>query len=603
MLGRVLGERYRLKEKLGSGGMADVYLADDLLLNREVAVKVLHPQFASDPSYIHRFLHEAQAAANLNHPAIVDVYDWGNDGELYYLVMEFVEGMDLKQVIQREGRLLPARAAEIAAEIASALQFAHQRKLVHRDIKPHNIFITNLGQVKVMDLGIARVGTGNGMTQTGMVMGTPQYISPEQAQGLSVDGRSDIYSLGVVLYEMVTGKVPFDDPNPMTVAYKQVKEEPLPPSALVPDVPPALEAIIMKAMAKNPANRYQTAQEMKADLLRFLDGLPVSAIPLLPERTQPVEEPAPTFPTAEARPSRWWIWALVGLGVLALLALVLALTLGRGAAKVEVPDLRGMSEEQARKTLEEAGLKVGEISYSYIKKASEKTGVVVAQDPEPGVVVKKGEKVNLTVTREMKMPRVIGMAEDQALQLLRDTGLQNVDRTTKMVDDPGQVGKVLSQDPAEGTFVSPSTQVRLVVGVEMEKVTVPNVVGMEKEQAMEAISAAGFKAEVREEFSADTPQGTVVSQSPAPGQKAPKGSTVTITVSKGPATVVVPNVVNMSESAARNKLEGFGLLVEVTYRAVVDPADDGKVLRQVPSPGTEVMQGATVKLEVGKKSS
>ena len=602
MLGRVLNQRYRLKEKLGSGGMADVYLADDLLLNREVAVKVLHPQFASDPLYIQRFRHEAQAAANLNHPAIVNVYDWGNDGEIYYLVMEFVEGMDLKQVIQGEGKLLPARAAEIAAEIASALQFAHQRRLVHRDIKPHNIFITNLGQVKVMDFGIARVGAGNGMTQTGMVMGTPQYISPEQAQGMAVDGRSDIYSLGVVLYEMVTGKVPFDDPNPMTVAYKQVKEDPLPPSALVPEIPPALESIIMKALAKNPANRYQTAQEMKADLLRFLEGLPVAAAPVLPERTRPAGEQVPAAPAVEARPSRWWVWALAGVGLLALLALVLALTLGRGGVKVAVPDLRGMTEDQARKALEEAGLRVGEVSYSYIKKASEKTGVVVAQDPEPGIMVKKGEKVNITVTREMRMPRVTGLTEEQAIQLLKDTGLQNVEKATKPVEDPGQVGKVLYQEPAEGTYVSPTTQVKLVVGVEMEKVAVPNVVGMERDQAADALGAAGFKVEVKEEFSAEIAQGKVISQSPTPGQKVPKGSTVTITVSKGPATVVVPNVVGLAEAAARNKLEGFGLLVDVTYRTVTDPADDGKVLKQVPTPGTEVMQGTTIKLEVGKKS-
>ncbi len=336
MLGKVFNQRYRLKEKIGSGGMADVYVADDLLLGREVALKILNAQYAADPAFIQRFRLEAQAAANLNHPNIVNIYDWGNEGELYYIVMEYVEGRDLKEILRSEGRLLPDRAAEIAAEVCAALQFAHRHNIVHRDIKSHNIFITNIGQVKVMDFGIAREGNGGGITQTGMVMGTPQYISPEQAQGLAVDGRSDIYSLGIVLYEMLTGKVPFDDPNPVTITYKQVREDPVPPSVIDPEIPATLEAIIMKAMAKNPANRFQSAQEMKADLLRFLEGMPVSATPVLPETTY-----AAAAAAAAPRSSRRWPW-IVGAVVagLIILAIILALVLGETAVPSRSPTSR-----------------------------------------------------------------------------------------------------------------------------------------------------------------------------------------------------------------------------------------------------------------------
>ena len=597
MLGKVFNRRYRLKEKIGSGGMADVYIADDLLLGREVAVKVLHAQYAADPAFIQRFRHEAQAAANLNHPNIVNIYDWGNEGDLYYIVMEYVEGRDLKDILRSEGRILPERAAEIAAEISAALQFAHRRNLVHRDIKPHNVFITDIGKVKVMDFGIAREGNGEGITQTGMVMGTPQYISPEQAQGLGVDGRSDIYSLGVVLYEMLTGQVPFDDPNPLTIAYKQVREDPMPPSVVDPEIPPTLEAIVMKAMAKNPANRFQSAQEMKADLLRFLEGMPVSAAPVLPEAAYG----AMAAPAAAVSPSRRWVWIVSAVAaVLVVVGVVLALVLGGGGGKVEVPNLRGMTLEQAREKLEGLGLHLGEVEDQYIEEESEEEGLVVSQDPEWGTMLAKGEKVNVTVTRELRMPEVTGMTRSQAEETLKKLGILVIEIQNVPVEDEDEVNVVLSQEPPEGVLISPGVSVKMEVGVEQKKVAVPDVVGMEKADAIEALQEAGFKVSESEEASSEVSKGKVIRQSPLANQKVLEGSTVTIVVSSGPAIVAVPDVRGEREEDAKGILTEKGLNYTVIYQDAVDPTSVGVVMDQVPLPGTEVDAGYNVRIFVGR---
>ncbi len=599
MLGRVFNQRYRLKEKLGSGGMAEVFLADDLLLGREVAVKVLHPQFASDPAFIQRFRNEAQAAANLNHPNIVNIYDWGNEGDQYYIVMEYVEGRDLKDVLRSEGRILPERAAEITAEISAALQFAHRRNLVHRDIKPHNIIITNLGQVKVMDFGIARQGNGGGITQTGVVMGTPQYISPEQAQGLAVDGRSDIYSLGVVLYEMLTGQVPFDDPSPVTITYKQVREDPLPPSMIDPEIPPALEAIVMKAMAKNPANRFQSAQEMKADLLRFLEGMPVSATPVLQETAYAGAAAAPM--RGRASSGNKWIWVAAAAVVLLLvLVVVLVLAFSGGGSKAEVPNLQGMTEDIALQTLEGLGLKIGTIYYQYVEDRTQKVGVVISQDPEWGTMLLKGEQVNLTITRELKMPNVVGMQRGQAEEALKNLGITVIEVENTPVSDEDEINIVLTQDPESGAYLSPSTGVNLVVGVEQQKKAVPNVVEMKQSDAETALKEEGFVVNVAQEASSEVKIGYVIRQSPLANQRVLEGSTVTIVVSTGTAKVIVPNVKGKKEADAKDTLTKAGLSYTVTYEDAPTPADVGMVLSQTPISGTEVDSGYNVHIFVGK---
>ena len=597
MLGKVFNQRYRLKEKIGSGGMAEVYLADDQLLGREVAVKVLHAQYAADPSFIQRFRQEAQSAANLNHPNIVNIYDWGNEGEQYYIVMEYVEGRDLKEILRSDGRLLPERAAEIAAEVCAALQFAHRGNLVHRDIKPHNIVITNIGQVKVMDFGIAREGNGGGITQTGMVMGTPQYISPEQAQGLAVDGRSDIYSLGVVLYEMLTGQVPFDDPNPVTITYKQVREDPMPPSVIDPEIPATLEAIVMKAMSKNPANRFQNAQEMKADLLRFLEGMPVSATPVLQETAYGAA--AGAAPAAGS--GRKWPWiAAAVVATLIVAGIVLALVLGGGEGKVEVPNLQGMTEQQVTSTLDGLGLQLGEIEDQNIEEENEKADVVISQDPEWGTMLAKGEKVTVTITRELRMPEVTGMTRTEAESTLKEMGISVIEIQNQPVDDEDEVNLILSQEPAGGQLISPNTSVKLEVGVEQKKVAVPDVVGEKQENAEGILQEAGFQVSVTEEGSSEVPKGQVIRQSPLANQKALEGSVVTIWVSSGPSTVEVPDVVNELEEDAKAILTDAGLNYTVIYQDTTDPTEAGTVIDQVPLPGAMVDAGYNVRIFVGR---
>ena len=280
LVGRVFSNRYEIQRELAQGGMAEVYLAHDRLLDRAVALKALFPEYAREPSFVERFRREAQAAANLNNANIVGIYDWGQEAGTYFIVMEYVEGRSLRDLIRSESPLDPNQASEIAAEIGSALAFAHRAGVVHRDVKPGNVLLTRAGNVKVTDFGIARAGTSDGLTQTGSVMGTATYFSPEQAQGLAVDGRSDVYSLGVVLYEMVTGVVPFTGDSPVAVAYKHVREEPMAPSQRNPDVPADLEQIILTALAKDPDHRYQTADDMRADLLRFRRGRPLAAAPV-----------------------------------------------------------------------------------------------------------------------------------------------------------------------------------------------------------------------------------------------------------------------------------------------------------------------------------
>src|SRR3954470_760020 len=280
LVGQVFSNRYQIDREIARGGMAEVYLARDQALNRQVALKALFPEFAREPSFVERFRREAQAAANLNHPNIVGIYDWGQEDGTYFIVMEYVEGRSLRDLIRSEGLIDPGRAADITAEIASALAFAHRSGVVHRDVKPGNVLITPQGNVKVTDFGIARAGASDGLTQTGSVMGTATYFSPEQAQGLAVDGRSDVYSLGIVLYELVCGGVPFVADSPVSVAYKHVREDAVPPSQRNPEVPHALEQIILSALAKDPEHRYQSADDLRADILRFRRGRPLVAAPI-----------------------------------------------------------------------------------------------------------------------------------------------------------------------------------------------------------------------------------------------------------------------------------------------------------------------------------
>jgi beta-lactam-binding protein with PASTA domain/tRNA A-37 threonylcarbamoyl transferase component Bud32 len=549
----MLGGRYRVERELGRGGMAKVYKGEDTVLGRTVAIKVLAPQYADDDSFVHRFRREAQAAARISNQTIVSVFDTGSDDGVHFIVMEYIEGRTLADYVTGGGRIMPERAIDIAIDVCRALEAAHAQGVIHRDIKPGNIMLDRNGDVKVTDFGIARVvATADTVAQTAAVLGTASYLSPEQAQGQPVDGRSDIYSLGCVIFEMVTGRAPFLGDSPVAVASKHVLEQPTPPSQLNNDVSPDLDAVILRALAKNPSNRYQSAVEFREDLERVRRGLPVEATPLLPASagtTQVIHRDhaaqtavlPPSGPPEEER-SRWWIPVLVTLLILGLLALVLFL-LARSlldeeepiAELVSVPNVVGEQRREAERILEEAGLEVGE--------------------PVPAP------------------------AEDHP------------------DEDPGTV---VDQDPDANERVPEGTPVVLTIVAQPELVAVPNIPeGSSVEEAQAILLEAGLVPAGPEEQASDVDEGLVIGTEPPAGTDVEPESEVTIIVSSGPETVVVENVVCLPFNAAQNRLRDQGLNPVISNETItINPQCPlgRKVADQDPEAGTEVEPGSTVTL-------
>ena len=617
--GKTYGGRYEVIEKVGQGGMAEVYRARDDLLGREVAVKVLAERLSTDRSFVERFRREAQAAANLSHPNIVSLYDFGNDEAAYFIVMELIDGRGLETVISDDGPLLPERAAEIAADVARALDRAHTAGLVHRDIKPSNIMITSYGQTKVTDFGIARaLGDGEQtMTQTGMVIGTASYLSPEQAQGNPVDARSDVYALGCVLYEMLTGRAPFQGDTPLSIAYKHVREDAQTPSSVNPDVPEALDAVTMKALAKNPDNRYQTAREMQEDLQRFVAGQQVHATPLLAGATevapaatgtqvlrQTEEEWEPEPEPDKRKAGMYVVVALVILGLFALLAYLLANNLlgGEDARELRVPDVVGMDQDEARETLEERGFAVA----IERRNSNKPRGEVTSQEPEGGERLEEGETVTIFVSegpRQTEVPNVVGDTQEEAEDAIEDARLRVGEVTSAPSDDVDE-GSVISQSPEPGTEVDVRSRVNLVISGGPEPVTVPSVIGQSEDTAVAEIEAAELEARVITAPS-EQDEGIVIAQDPEGGAEASPGDVVTITVSEGSGEREMPDVTGQEGDDAEEFLESdFGLNVSQVEEACANATPPGAVCRQDPEPGTPVSEGdnATLYIQPGDAS-
>ena len=560
---RIFNDRYELHRRIARGGMADVFLARDSLLDRPVAVKVLFPEFATDPTFVQRFRREAQAAANLSHPNIVSVYDWGEEGGTYFIVMEYVEGRSLSQILKDDGRLHPDRAADVTADVAGALGFAHRNGVVHRDVKPGNVIISPSGHVKVADFGIARaVSTSENLTQTGTVMGTATYFSPEQARGESVDPRSDVYSLGVVLYEMLSGRPPFVGDSPVAVAYKHVQENPPPLRTRVPEVPQALEAVVLKAMAKETSDRYASAEDLRADLRRFRSGEPVEAAALVPPMADESTRAVGALPLTDMGATRaipatggtrtighveeryydepprksntaFIVVLVTMLALLAGLLLLLALNLnGDDPAEVAVPNVVNRTEAEARTILQDAGLVVGSVVEE--DNPDVEAGRVIAQDPAADEVLEEGAEVDLTISAGLPpvpVPDLEGLPRLEAEGRLETAGLVGDFQPQESSDV--EEGDVISQDPGPGEMARPGSTVVVRISSGPPMVNVPSVVGLDQGNATNILSQAGFRPQVRQEQS-DRPAGTVVTTEPAPGSSAPRGSPVVIVISSGP---------------------------------------------------------------------
>jgi len=613
--GSELGERYELGHQLGSGGMATVYLAYDRLLDREVAVKVLADRFAQDPAFVERFRREASAAAGLNHPNIVAVYDRGEAESTYYIVMEYLSGPDLKKVIREQGPLDPAVAVDNALQILSALTAAHGAGIVHRDIKPQNVMVGEDGRLRVADFGIARADADQQMTEAGSVIGTAQYLSPEQAQGEETTAASDTYAVGIVLYEMLTGRVPFDGDRPVTVAMKQINEPPIPPRVFESGIPHELDAAVLKSLSKRPEDRFTTADEFSAALLDIRAGMSggQQSTLILTAPTAVAGAVATTETQAMAnggggrggggggrqqqkgRNNRPAVWGIVAVLIAALaVALALALTSG-GGDTIPVPDIAGYDVPAATRAISDVGLKPAqrqEPSDTVL------AGVVIGSNPSAGTDVAKESTVTILVSTgpaQITVPSVLDQTVEQATAALEKVGLQV---TTLQVDSTKDIGTIVKQDPKPGTTAASGDTITLSVSKGTTKVTVPDVTGSDTATAKADITQAGLTVGSVSEDDGTSGQspGTVVSQTPSGGSSAAKGSSVSLTVAAQSSGVDVPDVTGSDASTARSKLESLGFNVVSSGAESSQP--EGTVIDQTPGPGSTVTSGSTVTIIV-----
>ena len=612
----VFNGRYELHRQLGRGGMAEVFLARDQLLDRPVAMKVLFPEFATDPAFVERFRREATAAANLNHPNIVGVYDWGEADGTYFIVMEYIDGRTLSDILRAEGPLHPDRVADLGADVAAALGFADRNGVVHRDVKPGNVLVTAAGQVKVADFGIARAITANAdesLTQVGTVMGTATYFSPEQARGDAVDPRSDLYSLGCVLYELLVGKPPFSGDTPVAIAYKHVQESPVPPRQLNGALPAAIEAIVLKCLAKNPVNRYPSAEDLRADLRRFREGSGVLAEPVM----APLVDPGATVVVAAttaavladetyydedhdepSKSSRMFLLGLIILlGVLAGMLYILARVLNGDndpvAAQVEVPNVVGEPVAEAQRRLQALGF---EVRITEEANEDQDEGIVFDQDPDRGQNVDEGSTVLLKVSagaEALEVPNVVGSQVAQARLLL--TGQGFTVREEQVNDETAPVGEVVDQEPAANQEAPRGSEVTLFVSKGPADRPVPNVVDKTVAEASNLLGQAGFSVNQTSEASSSVEEGRVIRTDPPADAVRPKGSAVTVVVSSGPAEVLVPLVEDLLRSSARSVLESAGFAVAEEGATTADCAEDQlRVDSQSPAGNTMAVTGSTV---------
>jgi eukaryotic-like serine/threonine-protein kinase len=627
----IIDGRYRVISRLGSGGMADVYLAEDQLLGRQLAVKLLHHHFAEDQEFVERFRREASSAAALSHPNIVAIFDRGEWNGTYYIAMEYVAGRSLKTVVREQGALDPAAAIDIVTQVLRAARFAHKRGVIHRDLKPHNVILDEEGRARVTDFGIAKAGASD-MTLTGSIMGTAQYLSPEQAQGHTVSGRSDLYAVGIILYELLTGSVPFDGETAVAIAFKQVSAAPRPPSELQPGVSAALDAVVLRALAKDPERRFADADEFIAALQQARAALPISAGSAFAGAIagtalaagEPYAAPpgaglgaAAPFPESGAlllppadgrgdengrppedgdRRRRWLLW---GSGLLLVAALVvLGLLLASSGGKVTVPSVVGQTEAVALARLRAANL---DPVASTTASSTVPSGVVVSTTPTSGSEVGKGSRVSILVSAgpgTAALPAVVGLTTSAAESKLRKAGFKPT--TQEQSSAKVAQGHVVSTDPSAGIVVQVGSPVTVFVSSGPAQVHVPDVTGQTQKAAEATLTTAGLAVgAITPLLSASQTPETVLSQSPTAPATLPTGAAVNLVVAQAPKEVAVPGVSNKTEVAATEALEKAGFTVKTVTEPTSEPARVGHVLKQSPSAGAQARKGATVTIWIG----
>jgi serine/threonine-protein kinase len=629
----VVNDRYRVERSVGRGGMAEVFLAHDLLLDRPVALKVLFPEYANDPNFVERFRREAQSAAGLTHPNIVAVYDWGKVNNTYFIAMEFVQGRTLASILKEKLRLTARQACDVAVDVASALGFAHENGVVHRDIKPGNILIGSTGQIKVADFGIARAlgsAVEDGLTQTGSVMGTATYLSPEQAQGSQPDPRSDIYSLGVMMYEMVAGRAPFIGDNAVGIAYQQVHGVPPALSEFVTDVPREFEAIVAKCMAKSAERRYVNAGALRDDLRRFSAGEDVVALTdvrgrktqsqstdtmAIPVITQIQEvnidktdsrEYEDSYDDIAPRRAASYVFGAVFTAIILLAAGVFIYrTVDRGSAtSVTIPDVTNRTQAEASQLLLDLGLTP--IPNAVINDAVG-DDIVYAQDPPATAVGNQGDVVTITYNPAKQLqtvPPIQGLSVENATQLLAPLGLQLV--ILEVRNDPlVPLNQIITQDPLANEQVRSGSPISVVVSGGTGGNNIPNIEGQVSSAAEQLLKSSpyNFVVTITAEASATVEKGRAIRTDPAIGTPLPAGSAISLFVSSGSLTVVVPDVTGKTESEAQTAVNAAGLITEIKYQNVpAGDANDGRVISQSREAQSSVAPGTKITLVVGKST-
>jgi beta-lactam-binding protein with PASTA domain len=622
--------RYRVMSRLGSGGMADVFLAEDQQLGRKVALKLLHHRFAQDPDFVERFRREAQAAAGLQHPNVVSVYDRGTFDDTYYIAMECLPGRSLKQLIREEAPLDPLRAIDITIQILKAARFAHRRGVIHRDLKPHNVIVDDSGHAKVTDFGIARAGASD-MTETGSIMGTAQYLSPEQAQGHAVNAGSDLYSIGVVLYEMLTGRVPFDADSAVSIALKHVSEAPPPPSSINPNIPPELEQTVLWVLNKNASDRPADADQLITVLEHCREAIAsagagqhtasMAAVAAAgaaagagaaivgpgmaayqqaqAQATNGSGEMSAVHPSEEHERRRWALWGWVTLVVLLIAGAAAAAYFLTRPKQVVVPKVIGEQISVARTTVEQAKFQVSTVPVTNRRPS----GIVVAESPAAGSKADKGSTVTLSVSSgpgNVSVPSVQGLTVAQATKALKKSGLK-VGNVVQQSSTRFAAGQVTGTNPGTARSVPHGTGVTLFESTGQPQKKVPNVVGESQTQATEDLTRAGFNVQQRTQAtSTQSDVGSVISQSPGGNTNAATGSQVTITVGTAPATTTVPRVIGDPADGAVSALTAAGFKVTQITQSVTNPDKNGTVVAQNPGGNSTAKKGSTVTITIGQ---